>query len=100
MVTGAKLLDLLGSPSILAVYPASPVRRPKPLLCVVGGPLRKGNKTQVPRGAQKPPFASIRNSAQCPSNDSEGHLKPFPNFLALPDRAMEVGHENHDTAAG
>src|ERR1700759_2560364 len=31
----------------------------------------------------KRPFAFIRNSAQYWSNDSEGHLKPFPNFLAL-----------------
>ena len=88
MVTGAKLLVLSGSPvDFSGVYPASPVRRPKPLR-VVGGPRRKGHKMQVPRGAQKRPFAFIRNSAQCRSNDSEGRLKPFPNFFALPDRVI------------
>jgi hypothetical protein len=39
--------------------------------------------------AQKQPFAFTRDNAQCKTNDSEGHLNPFPNFLALPDR--EIG---------
>jgi hypothetical protein len=33
--------------------------------------------------ARKQPFAFTRESAQSGSNDSEGHLNPFLNFLAL-----------------
>ena len=33
--------------------------------------------------ARKQPFAFARESAQSQSNDSEGHLNPFLNFLAL-----------------
>jgi hypothetical protein len=42
----------------------------------------------LPRQDSRVPFAFTGDSAQCQRNDSEGHLEPLPNFLALPDRVI------------